>query len=368
MATITQLKSGKWQAKVRRDGYPSRSKTFIRHTDAVAWAKGQESEMDRGVWKDRSSAETTTLYALLELYLKDVVPDQRGQPTASIRVRTLMRDMICQYRLAALSPLVLAEWRDRRLAAGAMGSTVNRELNVLSAVFNWARKELMIQVDNPVQGIRRPKNPPPRSRRLEAGEEERLLAALEDHSGEAARADGKRYRQGTRNPYVKPVMLLALETAMRRGELLSLTWEHVDLKRQVAVLPMTKNGEARSVPLSRRAVAILEALQTSRDQEREARARAKVATLRRESKETKIVDDRVFPLSANALKLAWERARERAGLGDLHFHDLRHEATSRLAEKVPNLIELAAITGHKDLQMLKRYYHPRAEDLARKLG
>lgn len=361
MATITK-RGDKWHAKIRRQGYPPRSKSFGQHADAVAWAKLEESEMDRGVWRDRSSAETTTLYSLLKRYRQDVVPAQKGAETASLRVRTLMGDPIAQYRLVALSPLVLADWRDRRLAAGAKGSTVNRELNILSAVFNWARRELMIQVENPVAGIRRPKDPPARNRRLESGEEVRLLRALEDHSAEVEREDGKKYRRGTKNPHMRPLVLLALETAMRRGELLALTWPNVDLRRRVAHLPDTKNGEARDVPLSSRAVAVLEDLKAKRDEQQKAE---KVTALRSQKP---AVADRVFPVTPNALKLSWARATRRASLDDLHFHDLRHEATSRLAEKVPNLIELAAITGHKDLRMLKRYYHPRAEDLAAKLG
>jgi len=342
MATII-ARGDKWQAKVRRNGYPPVSKTFARRADAEAWARQQEAEMDRGAWRDRSSADSTTLYALLERYLKDVVPTKRGAEVEALRIKTLMRDEITRHKLSALSPLVLAEWRDRRLAAGCSGGTVNRELNIVSAVLNWARRELMIAVENPVASIRRPPPSKARERRLEPEEESRLLKALEDQSGEAIRADGKRYRQGTRNPWIRPIVELALETAMRRGELLSLTWDNIDFKRRTAYLPETKNGEARTVPLSSRAIAVLTALPRS-------------------------MDGRVFPITANALKLAFERAVKRAGIEDLHFHDLRHEATSRLAEKLPNVIELAAVTGHKDLRMLKRYYHPRAEDLARKLG
>ncbi len=340
MATIV-ARGNKWQAKIRRHGYPPMCKTFIRRADAEAWARQQEAEMDRGAWRDRSSADSTTFYALLERYLKDVVPTKRGAEVEAMRVKTLMRDEVAQYRLSALSPLVLADWRDRRLAAGCKGATVNRELNIISAVFNWARRELMFAVDNPVASIRRPPSSKARERRLEEGEEDRLLAALEDRPGE--RQDGKRYREGTRNPWVKPLVVLAIETAMRRGELLALRWESIDLKLRTAYLPVTKNGESRTVPLSSRAVALL-------------------ASLPRSS------DGRVFPITANALKLAFERAVKRAGIENLRFHDLRHEATSRLAEKLPNVLELAAVTGHKDLRILKRYYHPRAEDLARKLG
>ncbi|MHB8387596.1 MAG: site-specific integrase [Metallibacterium sp.] len=199
---------------------------------------------------------------------------------------------------------------------------------------------------NPVASVRRPAAVRARDRRLEAGEEARLLEALGDRAGTvkgAKRSGG--YRVGTRNPWMRPLVLFAIETAMRQGELLALRWENIDLKAQTAHLEDTKNGESRTVPLSSRAVAVLEALPRSSG-----------------------MDERVFPVTAQAVKLAWKRATKRAGLEDLHFHDLRHEATSRLAEKLPNLIELAAVTGHKDLRMLKRYYHPRAADLAKKLG
>jgi integrase len=155
---------------------------------------------------------------------------------------------------------------------------------------------------------------------------------------------GGRFTQATRNPWIKPLVRLALLTAMRRGELLALEWQHVDLMRRVAVLPMTKNGDARSVPLSSEAVALLGTLASS--------ARP----------------GRVFPTTAMALRKAFERACERANIRDLHFHDLRHTATTRMSALLPNVIELAAVTGHRDLRMLQRYYHPRAEDLARKLG
>ncbi|CAB1368374.1 site-specific integrase [Denitratisoma oestradiolicum] len=369
MATIVS-RDGRWQAKVRRDGYPPKSKTFARRSDAEAWARAEEREMDRGEWQDRSAAESTTLFKLIERYAQDVAPTKRGAEIEILRLKTLQGDEICKYKLSALTPLVVAEWRDRRLDAGCAGSTVNRELNILSAVFNWARKELMFAIQNPVSGIRRPPTGPGRDRRLEAGEEGRLLAALEDHAGDFEREDGKKYRQGSRNHWIKPLVLLAIETAMRRGELLSLTWPNVDLKRRIAHLPLTKNGESRTVPLSSRAVTILSELK--RAQEDKKKGASRVVTLREQEK-SPVGDDqaegiKVFPVTANALKLAFERAVRRAGLDNFRFHDLRHEGTSRLAEKLPNVIELAAVTGHKDLRMLKRYYHPRAEDLAMKLG
>lgn len=130
---------------------------------------------------------------------------------------------------------------------------------------------------------------------------------------------------------------------MRRGELLSLRWENVNLVAQTALLPMTKNGTARIVPLSKKAVAILQALPGDKS-------------------------GPVFPLTYMVVNNCFVAACERAGIIDLHFHDLQHTATTRLAEKLPNGIELAAVTGHRTSQMLKRYYHPQAEALAKKLG
>ena len=342
MATI--IKRGeKWQAKIRRLGFPPTSKTFSRRWEAEAWARDQENEMDRGCWRDRSEADSTTFYELLKRYLIDVVPSKKGAEIEKLRIATLQKDNLAKFKLSALSPRVLADWRDNRLDAGASGATVRRELDIVSAVFNWARRELMIPVDNPVSSIKRPSPSKARERRLEEGEQEKLLRALEDHASPEEREDGKKYRQGSRNLWLKPIVLLAIETAMRRGEILALTWENVDLKRRTAYLPDTKNGESRAVPLSSRALAVLEGIKGEQEQ------------------------GAVFPITANSLKLAFVRATKRAGLKNFHFHDLRHEATTRIAEKLSNVIELAAVTGHKDLRMLKRYYHPRAEDLAKKL-
>ena len=153
------------------------------------------------------------------------------------------------------------------------------------------------------------------------------------------------------------LVMLALETAMRRGELLALRWENIRIKDRVAYLPMTKNGQSRNVPLSSKAIEVLNSM-------------------------TRKLHGEVFDqLTANAVKLGFTRAVKRARkvytegggddprmLTDFHFHDTRHVAITRLAEKLPNIIELAAVSGHADVRMLKRYYHPKAEELAKKLG
>ncbi|EQD77720.1 phage integrase family protein, partial [mine drainage metagenome] len=263
MASVDQLPSGLWHVRVRRKGYPAQRKSFARKEDAEAWARRAEGDLDRGQWTDRASGETITLHALLVDYMREVAPLKRGAEVEIIRLRSLQRDPISSYSLLAISPAVVARWRDARLAGGAQGSTVNRELNLVSAVINWGIKERMIALPgNPVASVRRPAAGKARDRRFEPGEEQRLLEALGDRAGEvkgAKRAGA--YRVGTRNPWMRPLVQLAIETAMRQGELIALRWENVDLTARTARLPDTKNGEARTVPLSSRAVAVLDGLQ-----------------------------------------------------------------------------------------------------------
>jgi integrase len=329
MATIVPRKtkdgSVTWQVKIRRRGHPTVSRTFIRKADAERFARQVEAEMDRGVFVSRDEAEAVTLAEALQRYEREVSVRKRGYVQESWRIKAWLEHPYARRSLAGLRPTDIAKYRDERLAAGCAPATIRLDLAVISHLYTIAAKEWGIPVTNPVRAVSLPSVNNARSRRLEPEEEKRLMAELAK----------------SRNPWVKPIVEFALETAMRKGEILSLKWEHVDLERRVARLPMTKNGEGRDVPLSAKAIAILNIPRS--------------------------LDGRVFPVSANALKLAFERALKRAGIEDLHFHDLRHEATSRLADKLPNVIELSAVTGHKDLRMLKRYYHPKAEDLARKL-
>lgn len=338
MASIRQ-RGIYWEARVRRDGWPTISRSFNTKTDARAWATVIESEMERGVFIDRTEAEKNTLGDLFQRYLTEVSSQKKGYDSERYRLISLQNDPIAKYKVAGLSGKLMAEWRDRRLKE-VSGSTTNRDLNLISHVINVARKEWGIHVDNPISMIRRPAENRARNRRLGIGEEEKLLAELE----ETTRSERGTFKEGgSRNPWVRPLVILALETAMRRGELLSLRWADVFLADRYVRLHDTKNGEPRDVPLSTRAYETLAGL-------------------------PRHISGRVFPVTADAVKKVFTRAVERADLGDLHFHDLRHEATSRIAEKLDNVLELSAVTGHKTLSMLKRYYHPRAKDLAKKLG
>lgn len=351
MASIRK-RNDKWQVRIRIKGFEPLEMSFSTHADADAWGKITEAEMLRGAYIKRSDAERTTLYAALDRYERELTPSKRGAAVELLRIKAWKANRLATKSLASLRSVDFARYRDERLKKVAP-ATVCRELDLVGNLFNVARREWGLEgLQNPVEAIRRPSVNNARDRVFREGEEALLIQALEDHAAQS----GRKYRHGTRNVWVKPLVMLALETAMRRGELLALDWENIRLHDRVAYLPLTKNGSSRSVPLSSKAVAILKAL-------------------------PRTLHGPVFPITANALKLAFARAVTRARrlyiesggtdarvLVDLHFHDLRHIAISRLAEKLPNVIELAAVSGHRDVRMLNRYYHVRAEDLAAKLG
>jgi integrase len=330
MATIRQLR-GRWQAMVRRRGVAPRCKSFDKRADATRWALDIEAEAARSGWvADTRLAERTTLGELLTRYSAQISPLKRSALTEQSRIKAILRRPIVHRTLAKLTSADCATYRDERLKVVAP-ATVVRELNTVSHAIEVATREWGVWLPrNPVKMVRRPSVPQGRKRRLEEGEEERLLAACD---------------RG-RTPLLKELIVLAIETGMRRGELLGLQWQHVNFAKRVAHLPLTKNGDSRDVPLSTRATAILVAL----------------------AKHKQPNADLVFPMSGNSVRLAFEHLRVRAKLADFHFHDLRHEAITRLFERGLNIAEVSAISGHKELRMLQRYTHLRAADLVRRLG
>lgn len=337
MATIRK-RGSRWEAQVRRSGLEAECRTFARKADAETWANSIEAEIASGTHVNQSLAKHTTLGEVLQRYLAEVTPEKKGKDAERYQILALLRDPIALLPLTQLTPARLAEWRNERLQ-DVSGSTVNRQLNLLSHALNVARREWGIAFMNPVGEIRRPRQNRARKRRISPVEEARLLSSLE----QGALNDEKgRLTPGCRNPWMRPLCVMAIETSMRRNELLALEWEHVDLDNRVALVLDSKNGESREVPLSTRACEELAKLPRT--------------------------GPRVFDTTPEAVKKAFTRAVKRAGLTNLHFHDLRHEATSRLSKKLPNVIELSAVTGHKTLSMLARYYHPTAADLAKKIG
>ncbi len=363
MASINKRGEYQWEAQVRRQGYPNQSKTFVSKAEAQAWASTVESEMARGIFVRRSESERTTLEALILRYLSEVAPQNRGAEVEKMQLRAILRDPLAKRFLATLTGGDFATFRDNRLN-GRNGhrrikpATSVKELQLIKRILNIAKREWDIYIpENPVGNIRLPRVNNARTRRLQSIEEQYLMAALEP----VQREDNGTFGDGARNFWARPAICLAIATAMRRGEILGLRWKYVDLHRRVARLPVTKNGDPRDVPLSSEAIAILKALPQS-------------------------LDGRVFPISPESLKKCWQRAITRAKdaycndcananqrpdeefLVDFRFHDLRHEATTRMADRIRNPLELARITGHRDLKMLLRYYNVSAEELAQKLG
>ena len=320
-----RFRSNRWQARVQRKGQKDLAKSFINKPDAEKWARSIEIEIDRGTYINTNYAQKTLFKEILQKYLDDVAPNMRSADNQIIRVRKLMKHPIAEVNMAHLSPKHIADYRDERLKV-IKPNTVIRELAVLSSIINHARREWGLNIINPVTMIKKPSSSQGRDRILNDEELDRLFIQLEKVS-----------------PWYKPLVEFALETAMRRGELMSLIWLNINFEKSVAFLPLTKNGDSRYIPLSLKAIRILKLL--PRD-----------------------IEGRVFPLNKQTVSILFLRAARRAKVLDIHFHDLRHMAITRLASKFSNPIEIAAISGHKSLSMLKRYTHIKAEDLVKKLG
>ena len=376
MASIRKRGPYQWEAQIRRRGYPVQSKTFDTKAEAETWAKMIESEMSRGVWVSRSEAEATTLYEALTRYEAEILPAKKGAEQEGSMIRTCKAVDLAKRPLASIRSADVAKLRDEWLK-NYKPATVLRRLAILSHVFNIARKEWgMESLTNPVELVRKPQPNNARTRRIATVDPASDAPGADDAETDRGAQDGELERvvAASGSALLPSIIWLAVETAMRRGEIVSLQWAHIDLKRRVAHLPSTKNGSTRDVPLSSRAVSVLQALKDTQDAEWD------------DSGDSEKADSgRVFEIRSDAVTRAFERAVTRARklyveegktagrrpdsrfLTDLRFHDLRHEATTRLASIFP-MHELTKITGHKDPRMLMRYYHPRAEDLAKRLA
>jgi len=330
MASIVKRGDYQYQVTIRRKGFPKQCKTFESRREAEAWAKVVESEMIRGVFTNRSELERTTLGALLERYGDEVTVEKRGARQERGRIRHWMSNPLAQRSLASLQSKDFADYRRAR-EKEVSAHTVRLELALISALFNHAAKDWSMPMPNLIKGIRPPRTPRGRDRRLVGDEEERLLAAA---------------RRARAWPHMLVAAIgLAIETGIREERLATMRWSQVDLQTGIVKI-MTKDElhaqEEVSVPLSDRAVQILESL--PRD-----------------------ISGKVFGCAfpnGNVLGKAFERACKRAKIGNLRFHDLRHEAASRIAPSVP-MVTLAKIMGWKTIQMAMRYYNPTDDELVK---
>ena len=326
-------RSGGWRAEVAKLGVRD-SQTFETKAAAIAWATAREAEILAQSGKSRTTV-SMTLSEALQRYKRDVSPAKAGERWEVLRLDRFDRELEWAGELMSrITSEQVAQWRDSRLAK-VQSSTVRREMTLLSSVFEIARTEWKTCLVNPVRDAKRPSNMPHRERRVAPSETSALLNRLGYVEGQPPQ---------TLLQELAYAFLIALETAMRQGEILGITAQWVNLPERFVRLPMTKNGSSRNVPLSIRAVGLLTPLYKGKG-----------------------ASDRLFRLESASADTMFRRVRDELGISGLTFHDTRHEAITRLARKV-DVLDLARITGHKDLKSLMVYYNATASELAQRLG
>lgn len=362
MAIIQNRGECQWRAMIRRQGFPVYSRTFERQRDARGWATDVEAAIGRRDLPELRRLTATgeqlggTIDSLVDKYVKEVLPYRAHASNERPRLARI-KSALGKLTVSMLTPQDVARWRDQRRKEGASAGTVRHDLNTLSKLLGHAVSEWGVEgLRNVVRDVKKPELAQGRDRRVSTIELEYLMRA-------ARYAPADRPHEA---PAVglAPLITLAVETSMRLGELISLDWKHIDLDRRTAHLPKTKNGESRTVALSTKAIAAL-----------------------KEIKKVQRLDGKVFGWAgSDSVSHPFRRCVKRAlaqyradcaetgkkpasaFLVNLRFHDLRHEATSRLFEKGLNPMEVASMTGHKSMQMLKRYTHVEAAKVAAKLG
>ena len=334
MATIERRKTKDgaitYRVKIRLRGHPLETTTFERKTDAKRWAQQTEAAIREGRHFKGTEAKKHTLGEVVDRYLRDVLPAKPRSEKDQKRQLKWWKEQLGDFLLADVTPALIAEYRDK-LAKGVTPrgtqrspSTVNRYLAALSHALSIAVKEWGWLDDNPIRKVRKPKEPRGRVRFLSDDERTRLLAACKEHN----------------NPALYAIVVLALSTGARQGEILNLTWKDVSVSRGMIVLQETKNDERRAIPLQGHALEIVKKMRTVR----------------------RIDTDLLFPSRQDPdkplnIQNIWRAALEKAEIEDFKFHDLRHSAASYLAMNGASLAEIADVLGHKTLQMVKRYAH-----------
>ncbi len=332
MAAITERvsKSGEksFQVKVRMKGFPVQTATFKRITDARKWASNTESAIREGRHFKTTEAKKRTFAEMIEQYVKTVLPNKPKSKDKLEHQLNWWKEELGAYTLADVTPAMIGERRDTLLqgityrGTKRSNATVVRYLAALSHVYSTAANEWGWIEVSPMRKVRKPTEPKGRVRYLNDDERVRLLEKCKE----------------SKNPYLYPIVVLAISTGMRHGEIVGLTWDVVDLQRNVLILLETKNGERRAAPLTGLAHQLLKGLHDKK------------------SESTNLV----FPGHGENpvdIRREWEEALDKAKVCDFRFHDLRHSAASYLAMNGATLAELAEVLGHKTLAMVKRYSH-----------
>jgi len=351
MATIREKALNQWHVQIRRKGWPYQHATFRRKKDAQAWARKTEAEMDRGLFVNQDAARHTTFADLIELYIKHVTayrPSEKSRVSETLRLKRFLRTKpkLCSHAIINLQPEMFEAYRDRRLKQPASRgksllktnkflapSTVKRELNLFKRVIDYKKRKLGLTY-NPVntEDVKRPVVNDERDIRLTNEEMTRFMQ-------ECARA---------RNPLLLPIVIIAFETGARQGSILKLTWNDINIVRRTALLRGVKNSRNpekiinHSIGLTPYAVDVLNSLPH--------------------------VEDRIFPITANALRLAFNRARQKANVTHFRFHDTRHERISSLFEAGWSMIQVMAQSGHRDPKSVQRYANLSGDFLAQELA
>ena len=333
MAVIQERKTAdgkiKYRALIRMKGHPPQSATFDRKTDAKKWIQDTESAIRQGRHFKTVEAKKHTLADLIDRYEEQILPHKpKNSQNHKIHLKW-WRSQLGPYLLSDINAAKISECREQLLQETTFKgtprspSTANRYLATLSHVFNIALREWEWVEVNPVSRLKKTAEPRGRVRFLDEEERERLLTACKE----------------SRSTYLYPVVVLAISTGMRFGEIVNLEWKDVDLSRRRIILDKTKNNERRNVPIVGHAYELLKGL----------------------SKVRRIDNPLLFPGPRTGkpadIRTAWNDALERAKIEDFRFHDLRHTAASYLAMNGATLAELAEVLGHKTLQMVKRYAH-----------
>lgn len=323
MANYTK-RGDSWRVRVSVNNVKV-SKTFPTKAQAKAWASMMETKINTGDLEKRTSY---TLAEALTRYGSEVSTKKRGERWELLRINVWQRLHFAHMKLCDITTPMIAEWRDERLKK-VQNSTVNREMNLLTSIFEQAKREWHWISNNPVRDVSRPPQPKHRDRIFTDDEITRICAAL-----------GYPCKQILLKQHIIAVaFLFAIETAMRREEITGLEWDRLDLVNRVATLPITKNGDARKVPLSTKAVDLLNGMKGFK---------------------------KPFDVDKDVLTSLFRRACTIAGVDGVRFHDARHSGCTRLAKKL-NHLELARMIGHRDLRSLQIYYNETAEELAKKL-
>lgn len=319
MATILKKGEG-WQAQVFKQGV-RKAATFATKTAAKAWATQTEAEILAGAVQAHSDK---TLFDALERYATEVSPTKRGVRWETIRIAAFKRLPFAHYKLEHITTPVLAQWRDDRLKV-VKSSTINREFNLMASILETARREWLWTKENAIRDVKRPANPKHRERIFTDSE----VIAITEKLGDVGKSG-----------IIANAFLFALETGMRRQEITGLSWAFVDIENRYVTLPKTKNGDKRDVPLTPKAIEILQNMQGL---------------------------PKPFDVDPNVLTALFKKACRRCGIEDANFHDSRHTAITRLA-KILSPYELARMVGHKSLSMTLVYYNESASEIAKKFS